>query len=213
MEKINDFLNKIYGNGSSSMTFYIILGVVALFFIVLIIVTLSKGNKTNDKEIIKDEVKDNPNSNIETNNEEEEDVQDTNTLTMKLNLSSTENEVKTEEVKEEPAFEEKKAESIEEPVIAPEEIKEDVYIEKPVIDGDMMDELPKETPYVPEEPKQINKKPIVDSEITATDMPTIESTVVIDKIGEPEVRDDYTIEMPKIKPIDLEDYIKEHENK
>ena len=207
MEKIDNFLNHVYGSSQSLLYFYVALGAIALFFIILTLIILFTTEDISRKRYLKKEKQ----KELKTGNESIEE----NTL------NKSEEKEKLEENKEKSLSETqvfnnilmgKNEENIEnEKVDIPkdnlDDIKNNEKIEKPqvvktVFDNDFY--LEKELLPVDDE---INKDPdsidIKDNEETRN----LESEFESEPEPEDKALEDYTIEMPKVKPMDLDDYL------
>lgn len=239
MEKINNFLNSIYGDNQSMMYFYIILGAIALFFIVLIIITIVSNKKGNKKEeiITKEEVKPSKEEHVER----EENLTETQVFNKILMEDKPEysNELDLKpEIKEVPeSIEEPKDlpktdNSVEEPVVEPivsqipeiEEAKEEIVNAESaeVKETSSISEVETDNILSPiNEDKAFNfyvekAEPLHDEPVKTEESDGFEKSI-IDLIKEEPQKNpisdfsEYTIEMPMVKPIDVDDYLKERE--
>ena len=214
MEKINKLLNQIYGSNESAMTFYLVLGLIALFFIIVIIVTLAKSKKENNAK----EVKEEPKPEVKENSIPEEEIKSEEPLseTQIFNNILMGKEDKNEEVSIKEMFENTPGKS------------SAVYLERPTKTDAVEDknEEPQQEEVVEPKvnvPSEAHEEVVettneqydaVMEEINSTseyveeDKPVVPS-VEVDDINEGPlpIREDYTIEMPKVKPIDIDTYL------
>lgn len=215
MEKITEFFKLIYNGGSN--TFYIALGGISLLFILIIIVILFKAGKDKKEDIKK--IEDNANDNKEINIINE---QNANTLseTKVLNdlLMQKEEVLPTKEeilpVKEESLIEKEKIED------AKIDEEDNVYIEKtdetdyniPVIEiNKELNELQTETVNNNEllEESIIKESPIK-PELAEVDIGKLDNKenelaeVKLDAILNDDINNTFQIDIPKMKPIDID---------
>lgn len=211
MEKIDNFLNHVYGSSQSLLYFYIALGAIALFFIVLILIILFTAEDASRKRYLKKEKQKEsenvikPSEEIIKSNKKEEreetpvKVEKSLSETQVFNniLMSKENEnleVKNEII--EPEVKEEKVVNISE-----DKIFEEPKTIKTVFDNDFY--LEKAVEPIEEKVENVYSIPEVDSESQSIEVePEIEKSNYDKPIFE-----DYTIEMPKVKPMDLDDYL------
>lgn len=189
MDKINNFLDHVYGSNQSLLYFYIALGAISLFFIILVLIALLSGENRREKKYQKlkaieaeYEIDDEP--------DPEDNLSETqvfNNILMgkreyneKIDIQSSdelENVNQTKNV----LFEEK---PVEETVSK----AADVYLEKE---------------EVKEEPLTV---PVYEDKVQIEDDKEVLKDAVIDNFNVSN-DDDYTTEMPKVKPMDIDDYL------
>ena len=158
MGRLYSFLSKVYGNSYNLLYFYIIVCVIAMFFIVLIIVSLIKNSKENKiiDNIDLDETADNTlkKEEVEISNQEAKENILSETMIFNNNLMTKE-EIVQEKIREpEPKIEEANIDdfqlpkietSVEMPVVE----EPAVYIEKAEIKPSLDDEITSEVVETP----------------------------------------------------------------
>lgn len=120
MEKLKSLLDSIYNTEHGMLYFYLILGVIALIFVVLIIITIIKAKK--EDKILKEVEQNNPALKTEFTPEVKEEPQEE--IKEETPLEETKEELKEEPVKEE------------EPQIEPEYFSETQIFNKVLMDNE-----------------------------------------------------------------------------
>lgn len=120
MEKLKSLLDSIYNTEHGMLYFYLILGVIALIFVVLIIITIIKAKK--EDKILKEVEQNNPALKTEFTPEVKEEPQEE--IKEETPLEETKEEIKEEPVKEE------------EPQIEPEYFSETQIFNKVLMDSE-----------------------------------------------------------------------------
>lgn len=178
MDKINNFLSHVYGSNQSLLYFYIALGALALFFIIMVLIILfSSENARNNKEIKKEKIEEEPKKDEIHIKKEKVDKKEKQPS---KSLSETQvfNNIlmnKEEKVQEDKSYKEEKTKD--EP--KKDVVTEDVYLEK-------------------------------DNELNIKE----DKTEIVEKNAADETKalQDFTIEIPKVKPMDIDEYLANKEN-
>lgn len=186
MEKIDSFIEKLYGNGQM-LQFYLILGAIALFFAVLIIITLVQNKpKVKKQEEVKQEeepkVQEEPV--VEENTElfKEEEEKDSLTDTEVFNNILIDDKEENYASKMTPS-----------PVDNPVSIEEEP-IEEEITDNDLFVEKGEEVEEAPVEPEEVEASPEdktiseLFSEPEEEEIPTVQSVEIeeVSSLSEPE---------------------------
>jgi hypothetical protein len=236
VEKFNSLLNKIYGNSQNLMYFYVGLSAIALIFIILIIATIIKGHIDNKKAMKLANQTTAQDAVSNTNNIENA----SNVPLTETNIKTdTISEIKEETVNLSPEVSEVSNES-NAPKEISDDLKVDNNLV--ISDTNNSPELNQEEPEEIEKKYKMsfgnvdmsnvylekdNKTSSFDfpesstldnndggksiSELLEEDKPLLEPAD-ISPIEVNSSYDNYTIEMPKVKPIDLDDYLSHRES-
>lgn len=206
MDKFDKFLSQVYGNSQSLLYLFIALGAIALFFIILILIILfSAEDASRKKSLKKEKVKE-----IEDDTKLDKisiDENSTNKVDTSKSLSETQvfnsilmNKENDSNEHDEDKREDKETVSNNEDVFEnrnDEVEKEENYSIKTVFDNDFY--LEKDATPIEEVEKNEDdflSTPQVDTELSKD---TREESV--------DDLENKTIEMPKVRPIDLDDYL------
>lgn len=192
MDKINNFLDHVYGSNQSLLYFYIALGAISLFFIILVLIALLSGENRREKKYQKlkaieaeYEIDDEP--------DPEDDLSETqvfNNILMgkreyneKIDIQNSDELENVNQVNQTKnvLFEEK---PVEESVSK----AADVYLEKEEVKEEPLTVPVYEDKVQIEDDKEVLKDAVIDNFNVSSD-------------------DDYTTEMPKVKPMDIDDYL------
>ena len=207
MEKLDNFIARIYSNARSMMYFYIILGAIALFFIILIIITLIKSSKESKKEL---------NKVIQVDDNQKQ------VTSLDKNVSS---QITAEEKQKEEAKEEVKNEN---------SLSETQIFNNTLMNKENNDLFPEtsnqEIQTINETSNTLKEEKSTEEEVKKTINPVDilnvylendkfvsndnkkEETIINTNTNQEKVRDDYTIEMPAVKAMDIDDYLFRREN-
>ena len=218
MENISKFLENLYGNSQNMMYFYLGLSILALFFILLIIITLIKSNKETKKEKLKNKeektlnevktvIENSVQEEIRENSNNELNVKEENNLNNEV-INITENKEELIEEKPldnvEPMDLEENKEELNNNHITNNDI--DVYLDKVESPTGNIE------PINLEENKEelnngLNLSPIKeDPKLEGSEFSPLESINLDNSIEEPMVdnklEDNFSIELPEISDVD-----------
>ena len=212
MEIIDNFFNKLYGNADSMMTFYIVLGAIALFFILLIIITLIKSSHETKMAKKASENSVQENDNLISN---EEPVKNEEVKNNEMEVSNLQPEVKEDNVQL-PDNHIINNESSNLETINIDVTQKEVLTQEPIeLNSEVLkiEDNENEPDFYLEKSENAkeNVNPMINDDAQVETKPELEDAT-ISAIEDNRIRDDYTIEMPKVRPIDVDEYLSKRES-